>query len=687
MKNFFVVCSLLITFSLCAGFTDTSEAAAPKNQVKPASTKPVSADKKDTKSLQQKSAANSNPSDARLLDELTESFSKRAELSPATAPEGASIPPARIEEAELAFMRAWRHYIMRNYWQALNNLDQAHKANIFLVDVYYLRGLILRKIGEFSLANKSILSFLEVRTRDVAAINVLKGISESKSELDYLVSESSYPLKWKVVLTPIYESLNTGYLRPFLSRGLGKLSGFGTDLCFPDTISNSVFYRTKRDSGRFLTAEGINSPIKALLPGDGEIYVINFDGEIYQMTNNASFDLKSRIECDSVSDACYISASEIAVADPVGRRIAFYSFPEYKFDDEWKPDESHRGDYLFEPVAVKAYANWLAAADRANGRIYFIDLRNKRSFFVENKNVRDIIWSSLGILLSINENSEISAYFVDFSKKTADEEILRSDLKNAWAFFQYKGEIFCSDITGESIWKITPTPNPNLDISPAFLSLYDPQYAIDEQDNAILSVYATFSSPFSAWKKEILPTVTSIWNEHIIKTSVTKLKALPAIGLCFSRGNVDGMVSSKMRVVPVESCAEIYSRLPLIWSNQRDLITNFIIDSLIVYSHEELLRLTAFCLFNGIRIDIWARGIPPVELMRASAATGGEVYFSIVNEPMLTSLQNGLKLQLLLPFKTEVSGYPDRSTMSTYLSFRQLLGRDWIPIWIDALGK
>ena len=685
MKNSFVLYFLLIMFSLFAVFADTSEAAARRSRAKPAPTTAVSEEIKNTESSQQKTTTDSQPRDARLLEGLTESFVLSADLFPASAPGGSTIPPARIEEAELAFMRAWKRFIMRDYWQALNFLDQAQKANIFLVDVYYLRGLVLRKIGEFNLANKSISSFLEVRARDDAALNVIKGISENKSELEFLISGYSYPMNWIVSFTPIYDSLETGYFRPYLSRGFGKLSGFDSDLCFPDTIGNQVFYRTKGKTGKLNVAEGINSPVKALLPGDGSMYVINFDGEIYQLMNDSYFDLKDRIDVDSVSDACFIFASKIAVADPVNRKIAFYTWPELKFDGEWQPDESHGGDYLFEPVAVRPYANWLAAADRANGRIYFIDLHNKSSFFVENIAVRDIIWNGLGVLLSINENSEISAYFVDFLKKTAEKEVIRSDLDNAWAFFKYKGEIFCSDVSGRSIWKITPTPD--LNVSPAFFSLYDPQITVDEQGNDVLSVSATFSSPFAVWGKDILPTATSVWNEHIITTSVTKIKAPPVMGLCFSLGNADGIVADNMRVIPVKSYADIYNMLPSIWSNQRDLITNFILDSSIVYNHEELLKITAFCLFNGIKIDVWARDIPSVELMRACATTDGEIYFSMINEPMLLAHQNELNIQLLLTHKTETSGYPDRSTLSTYISFRQLLGRDWMPIWIDAIGK
>ncbi|MCL1941906.1 MAG: hypothetical protein FWG09_08170, partial [Synergistaceae bacterium] len=451
-----------------------------------------------------------------------------------------------------------------------------------------------------------------------------------------------------------------------------------------DTIGDRVFFRRRGETGQFYTAKGINSPVKALLPGDGSIYTINFDGEVHQIKGATSFELKGRADCDSVSDACYISASEIAVADPVARKIAFYSWPELELEDEWQPDGSYDENYLFEPVAVAAYANWLAAADRANGRIYFIDIRNKKSFSVEEAEVRDVIWGSLGVLLSVNENSEVSAYSVDFSKKTAAREVLRTGLSNAWAFFKYKGEIFCSDISGEAIWKITPSPD--IETAPAFLSLYDPRFTTDNQGDDVLSISANLSTPFPAWGKEIFPTVMSIWNDHIVTTSIDKIKAIPVLALCFSRGNVDDLVSPKMRVIPVESCSELYGRLPLIWGSQRDLITNFILDSLIIYDHEEIMRLTAFCLFNGIKIDVWARAVPSVELMKASAATGGEVFYSLAGDPMITSQQNELRMELFLPHRSEASGYPDRSTLSSYMSVRQLLAKDWMPVWVDAIG-
>ena len=670
MKKVYVFCCLLILFSLFVNFACTSEAAARR----PATVAPAP----------QESTVESQPRDARLLESLTESFARSADASPAAAPIGTSIPPARIEEAELAFMRAWQSFIARDYWKALNLLDQAQNANIFLVDVYYLRGLILRRIGDFSSASKSISNFLEVRTRDIIAPNILKEISENKSEIESLISESPYPAKWKVSRVNLHDSLNTGYLRPYSPHGLGKLSGFSSDLYFPDTIGNRVFFRSNGKSGNFHVARDISSPVKALLPGDGSAFVINFDGSIYQMMDEASFDLKGRIDCDSVSDACYVSSSEIAIADPVGRRISFYSWPELELIEVWAPDESVE-NYLFEPVAISVYANWLAAADRANGRIYFVNLRNKQFFFVEDVNVRDIIWSSLGVLLSVNENFEIRAHSVDFLKKTSYIEILRTNLNNAWAFFKYKGEIFCTSISGESVWKVTPSPDLNTSLS--FVSLYDPLLTTNIQGEAVLSVSANLSTPFPAWGKEVLPTALSVWNENIITTSVTRIKALPVMGLCFSRGNVDSLISPKMRVIPVDSCSELYGRLPLIWSSQRDLITNFILDSMIIYDREDMLKLTAFCLFNGIKIDIWARGRPSVELMRASAATGGDVYYSLINEPMLMLHQNELKLQLLLPYKSETSGYPDRSTLSSYLSIRQLSARDWIPIWIDAVSK
>ena len=63
---------------------------------------------------------------------------------------------------------------------------------------------------------------------------------------------------------------------------------------------------------------------------------------------------------------------------------------------------------LFEPVGISRYANWLAVADRGNGRVYLLDAVGRREFFfAEAPMPRDVAWSPLGELFVLSEKGEL----------------------------------------------------------------------------------------------------------------------------------------------------------------------------------------------------------------------------------------------------------------------------------------
>lgn len=609
-----------------------------------------------------------------------EKLNEEANKAPAAAPNPEAIPQARIEEAEQAFTRAWQAFTERNYWQALTQLDKAQAANIFLVDVYYLRALVQRKMGDFDAAQKSISGFIEVRPRDQIAPFILQETLENRGELLSVLSTVPYPTNWIAQLVDIYSVFKLLYNRPYSAKGFGKLDGFGSDLCFADTIGNRIYTRMERKSGGFLSVP-INSPVVGLMPGDGSIFVLNVSGDVYKV-EDASADIIGNMEDTSVADAAYLSGEEIIVCDPLNRRVALYLFPALDMLDIWAPDNA--GEYLFEPVAVDTYGEWAAIADRANGRIHFLNLRNYTSFFSEEKSVRDVLWSGLGSLISVNDNSEIAVHSVDFGKKTVVREILRKDAQHAWALFKYENEIFCSDILGSKLWQIKA--NPTINGEAAYLSLYYPKIEADADGNENLSMNGTLTTPFQASLSGSSPVAMSVWNENIITTSINMLEIQTPHTICFARGS-SGEISSNTRVIPAETCSEIYSKFAPIWETQRDLLTNVIVDSRIRYDAEDLKKLTGFFLFNGLQMDVWARSIPSFDLLRASAATSGRVYYSLSGQAVFSNLQNRLRATVVLPFKAAASGYSDRATLSMYMSIKQLSARDWMPIWIDLIKK
>ena len=115
-----------------------------------------------------------------------------------------------------------------------------------------------------------------------------------------------------------------------------------------------------------------------------------------------------------------------------------------------------------------------------------------------------------------------------------------------------------------------------------------------------------------------------------------------------------------------------------------DLI-NVIVDSSILFSLDELLTLTRFCLENGLRLDVWARDIPPLPLVRASAFTGGTTLFSMAAPPKVSPPWSRVRIQIPLPRELSSSGYPSRSMLAVYLDIGLVQMKAWIPLWPDLL--
>ena len=63
----------------------------------------------------------------------------------AVASLGAELPRAQLDESERHFTRAYAYFLERDYWNTLDYLDRALKANTYLVDYYLLKGLTAEK--------------------------------------------------------------------------------------------------------------------------------------------------------------------------------------------------------------------------------------------------------------------------------------------------------------------------------------------------------------------------------------------------------------------------------------------------------------------------------------------------------------------------------------------------------------
>ena len=123
----------------------------------------------------------------------------------------------------------------------------------------------------------------------------------------------------------------------------------------------------------------------------------------------------------------------------------------------------------------------------------------------------------------------------------------------------------------------------------------------------------------------------SVWNERTIRSSMQWLPRAPLDALLLHRTLSQGSVlPPTLKEVRTESGQDVRIALPPLWSLHRGTLTNVIVDSSILFSLEELLALTRFCLENGLRLDVWACDIPPLPLTRASAFTGGTTLFLLL---------------------------------------------------------
>lgn len=596
---------------------------------------------------------------------------------------GAELPRAELDESERHFTRAYDYFLERDYWNTLDYLDRALKANTYLVDYYLLRGLTAARTGDFEEARKALSGYLEVRAMDRTAPRILNWFLAQERLLKAVLSPLPITLRWQFSQPDLQEEWGGGILRPFNVKGLGKVDALDAALCLCDTLGGNVYLS---EGGNGFRAVSVPSPAAALPVGDGTFFVFGVDGNVHSFFDisgeNISLDLRGHVNSHIV-DACWISEAEFAVADPIARSIDFYDRESLRHLASWSPPE---GDMLFEPVGISRYANWLAVADRGNGRVYLLDAVSRREFFLTEVSMpRDVAWSPLGELFVLSEKGELFRVGLDFGRKEVRSfNRLRADLQDAWALFPSPwGDLYCLDVSASRLFKATMLPSQ--DTEQGFWGLYSPVLALDKDKESFL-VEATVGTPFVSYFRDASVVVHSVWNERTIRSSMqwSPRPSLDALLLhrTLSQGSV---LPPTLKEVRTESGQDVRIALPPLWSLHRGTLTNVIVDSSILFSLDELLALTRFCLENGLRIDVWARDIPSLPLARASAFTGGTTLFSMAGSPRISPPWSRVRIQIPLPRELSSSGYPSRSMLAVYLDIGLVQMKGWIPLWPDLL--
>ena len=614
----------------------------------------------------------------------------------------AEIPRANLDEAERYFNNAYVHFMRRDYRDAQVYLDQAIQQNTYLVDYYMMSALNLSRMGETDTALSALRSYQEVRTMDSSAPRIAANFDEQDRVLRSVLGTAPIPVSWRYAETTVQTEWNTGQTRPFSIKGLGKLCALGEVVSVPDQFGDKLYIRQgSRNviSGAFswagtLYEVDVPAPVIAIPMGDGTFTIFSANGDIYELKNLddsagnvMSSDYVMTLPSFVVSDAELITENLFAVADPAERCIAFY----YNGNNglmvrRWTPPLG-AGDLLFEPVAVASYADWLAVADRANDRIYIVNVISREYFDIKGVPLpRDVIWSSTGELFVLSENGSIYNFMIDFGTRTyanRNSGPLYENMQNIWSFFHSpEGDISWLEIGASRIYKTIMIPSRE-DV-PGFLSIYNPVTASDVENNESFILDATFMTPYTNYAHNARIIAQTVWNERNMRANVMwqRPRRLDALLLHapVPRGHAFPI---NVRPVQVRRGEDIRNVLPAYWLLHKDSLTNIIVDASLSMSLEDTLMLLKFCVLNGLELDIYARDVPSLGLTRASYFTGGKTLYSLGNTLELPVQRTHMQIQIPLPVELSSSGYPGRSMLAVYLDAGLIQSRAWIPLWPD----
>ncbi|MBQ7168776.1 MAG: hypothetical protein IJR63_02595 [Synergistaceae bacterium] len=618
-----------------------------------------------------------------------------------TSSHAAEVPRADIDEAERYFHNAYIHFMRRDYRDAQVYLDQAIRQNTYMVDYYLLAALNLNRMGYTDEAMTALNGYLEVRPLDVSAPRIYRNFDEQDRVLRSVLGTAPIPVSWRYSESNVQSEWSTGYTRPFSIRGLGKVRSLGTTICIPDQFGDKIYIR---QAGRsFLGGAGsmhevgVPSPVTAIPMGDGTFRIFNADGDMYTLNSsrlseqNVSADYDATLPSVVVSDAEMIAENLFAVSDPAERNIAFYSTARGDIRVRyWRP-ELRDGDFLFEPVAVESYADWLAVADRMNDRVYLLNVISHEYFYIRNiRKPRDLIWSGTGELFVLTDEGNIYDYIIDFGTRTyanRNQGAWREGLRNAWTFFKSaEGDISWLDMSVSRIYKSIMMPA--RDEVPGFLSIYNPSIASDTENRESFIIDAALMSPFMHYANNARIVAQSVWNDRNMRCNVIwqRPRAFDAVlfHMPVPRGTLFPL---NVRPSQVSSGRDVPSVLASVWLLHRESLTNVIVDASIPFTDEDMLMLLKFCILNGLELDIYARDIPSLGLVRASSFTGGKTLYALGDTLDIPVQRTHLQIQIPLPEELSSSGYPGRSMLAVYLDAGLIQSRAWIPLYPDMFTR
>ena len=208
--------------------------------------------------------------------------------------------------------------------------------------------------------------------------------------------------------------------------------------------------------------------------------------------------------------------------------------------------------------------------------------------------------------------------------------------------------------------------------------------AADTANRESFVLDAALMSPFMHYATNARIVAQSVWNDRNMRCNVLWQRPRNFDAVLFHapvpRGSVFPL---NVRPSQVVNGRDIQAVMSSIWLLHRETLTNIIVDASIPFTENDLMMLLKFCMLNGLELDIYARDIPSLGLLRASAFTGGKTVYSLGNTLELPVQRTHMQIEIPLPEELSSSGYPGRSMLAVYLDAGLIQSRAWIPLFPD----
>ena len=232
------------------------------------------------------------------------------------------VPRAQLDESERYFNRAYMYFMERDYWNALDYLEGALRANTYLVDYYLLRGLTLQRIGDVNGAREALSNYLEVRPLDTSAPRFAADLERQERLFRFIMGTRPVNSRWNMRGANFQNEWKTGYTRPFNIRGLGKVNSLNKSYCFADTLGSKIYFITG-DERNFTVINTPEQPACATPMGDGIYYIFapgHTTGTSIVIVEAGDVNYLIHGDVTYTDEALYMNKLSIATEDKISAR-------------------------------------------------------------------------------------------------------------------------------------------------------------------------------------------------------------------------------------------------------------------------------------------------------------------------------------------------------------------------------